>query len=239
MQRGALGNRRRGKRQASRAAPMRILIADDHALFRAGLTHLLAGLSEEVVFIEANSLEQALSQISPIATPDLMLVDLVMSGMGDGPTGIRKIRQLAPDMPLVVLSFRNRPDDVRQAIEAGALGYIPKAASPEVMLKALELVLAGGMYLPPDVFGMSDADSVVPRRGRIAPHPRLTGRQRQILGLLSRGSTNKEMARALGLSSGTVKTHVSRIFQRLGVQNRAQAVAAALSLIQEDPEDGR
>lgn len=210
-----------------------ILIADDHWLFRAGLIHLIAELAERVSVLEANSLEEAIAQIDPVATPDLMLMDLMMPGMDAEGAGIRRLRKLAPDMPLVVLSAKNQASDVRQAIEAGALGFIPKSSSPEIMLHALRLVLSGGVYLPPEVMSGSSTPA--------APEPAaaaLTPRQREILALLAEGRTNKEMARQLGLSAGTVKVHVSQILRALGAANRTQAAAAALSWIRSHPDDG-
>jgi DNA-binding NarL/FixJ family response regulator len=214
---------------------LRILIADDHGLFRAGLIHLIGELAEQVSVLEANSLEEAIAQIDPMATPDMMLVDLIMPGMDAQGAGIRRLRKLAPDMPLVVLSAKNQASDVREAIEAGALGFIPKSSSPEIMLNALRLVLSGGVYLPAEVMGGSASPA---RPEPVAAPSALTPRQRQILTLLAEGCTNKDMARRLGLSAGTVKVHVSQILRALGVANRTQAAAAALSWMRSHPGQG-
>lgn len=209
-----------------RPSALRILIADDHGLFRAGLIHLIEALAERVSVLEASSLDAAVALIDPGMTPDLMLVDLMMPGMDAAGGGIRRLRRLAPDMPLVVLSAKNQAEDVRQAIEAGALGFIPKSSSPDVMLSALHLVLSGGVYLPREVMG-APAATRPPAAETMAAE--LTQRQREILALLAEGCTNKEMARRLGLSAGTVKIHVSHILRVLGVTNRTQAAAMALS----------
>ena len=214
---------------------LQVLIADDHGLFRAGLIHLIEELAERVTVVEANSLDEAIARIDPLATPDLMLVDLMMPGMGEGAAGIRRLRQIAPDTPLVVLSAKNQAGDVRQAIEAGALGFIPKSSSPDIMLHGLRLVLSGGIYLPAEVMGSPAAASAERPAG---PDGRqLTARQREILTLLSEGCSNKEIARRLGVAAGTVKVHVSQILRALGVENRTQAAAAALSWIRNHPED--
>jgi len=209
---------------------IRVLIADDHALFRAGLIHLISGIADEVSAIEANSLDEAIIHIDPSATPDLMLVDLMMPGMGDGAAGIRRLRELAPDMPLVVLSVKDHSDDVRQAIDSGALGYIPKSTSPEVMLSALKLVLAGGVYLPAELIGASAGAAETSARADSSAGLRsLTARQQEVLALLAEGKTNKEIARNLGLSTGTIKAYVSDILRSLGAENRTQAAAIALT----------
>lgn len=218
---------------------LKILIADDHELIRAGMRQLMDDLAGTVEVMEANSLEGALSVIDPAATPDLMLVDLMMPGMGDGITGIRRIRDAVPDVPLVVLSVKDHPTEVRRAIEAGAFGYIPKASTAEVMQIAIDLVLAGGIYIPPDILGQ---DRPEPERRGPAVHEtamaRLTPRQRDILALVADGLTNKQVARSLGVSAGTVKVHLAQILRTLGVQNRTQAVALAVGA-KRRPEGGR
>ena len=198
---------------------LQVLIADDHGLFRAGLIHLIEELAEHVSVLEANSLDEAIGRIDPLATPDLMLVDLMMPGMGEGASGIRRLREIAPDTPLVVLSAKNQATDVRQAIEAGALGFIPKSSSPDIMLHGLRLVLSGGIYLPAEVMGSPALDATsAAEPGTMTGSRPLTARQRQILTLLSEGRTNKDVARRLGVSIGTVKIHVSHILRALGVE---------------------
>ena len=131
--------------------------------------------------------------------------------------------------------MKERSEDVRQSIEAGAVGYIPKSSDPEILVNALKLVLSGGVYLPPNVLGSVDpaigAAEVIGDELQGEPtddqFARLTPRQREVLALMAQGKSNKEIAKELGLAAGTVKIHVSSIFKALKVSNRTRAVIAA------------
>ena len=219
--------------------PLVILLADDHPLFRAGLKHLLAGLDEKAHVCEASDLEQALERLSGHASVDLMLVDLIMPGM-NGFSGIQRLCEQAPDVPLVVISVKESAEDVRRAMRAGAVGYIPKSSLPDVMIGALRLVLSGGMYLPPNVLeglGAESGDGGRRRQGEgseSGPLANLTRRQRDVLDLLVEGKSNKDIAGVLGLSPGTVKIHVSSIFKALNVTNRTQAVIMTNELLRQE-----
>lgn len=213
---------------------VRLLIVDDHPLFRVGLWHLLNQLAEEIQIVEASNVEQALEQLAG-APFDIILVDLMMPGMG-GFEDLRSICEKAAGTPVVVVSVRERAEDVKNAITSGARGYIPKSSSPEVLVQALKLVLSGGVYLPPHLLGVqpgmaASASSVAretfPAKGVLG---RLTPRQREVLALLAEGKSNKEIASELGLAAGTVKIHVSSIFKALNVNNRTLAVIAANEL---------
>ena len=214
---------------------LKILLIDDHPLFRAGLKHLLDRMGEGIEIDEADNLEQGLERLTENGTIDLVLVDLMMPGM-EGFEGIEALRQRAPDAPVVVISVKDRAEDVRRAMNAGAVGYVPKSSSPDVMIHALKLVLSGGMYLPPNVLegqtrvgaGGRGADGLNLERGPLA---NLTRRQRDVLNLLIEGMSNKEIANVLGLSAGTVKIHVSSIFKVLKVTNRTLAVITANQLL--------
>ncbi len=214
---------------------LKILLIDDHPLFRAGLKHLLGRMGEGLEIDEADNLEQGLERLTANGTIDLVLVDLMMPGM-EGFEGIEALRQRAPDAPVVVISVKDRAEDVRRAMNAGAVGYVPKSSSPDVMIHALKLVLSGGMYLPPNVLegptrvgaGGRGADGLNLERGPLA---NLTRRQRDVLNLLIEGMSNKEIANVLGLSAGTVKIHVSSIFKVLKVTNRTLAVITANQLL--------
>lgn len=219
--------------------PLRILVADDHALFRAGLRHLLAHFGGQLRIEEARDFDETARRLSEIENLDLLLLDLNMPGM-KGPATLRRLCEQAPDVPIIVVSVRDSAEDVRMALDAGAMGYIPKSSTPEVMVSALQLVLSGGVYLPPNL--LKDSPSQAGALGSAAANEdsdvlsRLTPRQRDVLRLLAQGKSNKQIAEALELAPGTVKIHVSRILRTFKVQNRTQAVITAAELINEkDP----
>ncbi len=208
---------------------LRIIVADEHPLIRIGLQEFLTRLSDEVEILEAKSLEDALETLDREGPFDLIITDLLVQAM-KGFDGLRQLHQKAPDIPVVVLSVKDSAHDVRSAIEAGAMGFIPKTSSPEVMVNALKLVLSGGVYLPPNVLrGESGrtAAALGGEGGGEAALSHLTPRQREVLALLAQGKTNKQIANELGLAAGTVKVHMSRILKALNVHNRTQAVIAA------------
>ncbi|WP_041793702.1 response regulator [Pararhodospirillum photometricum] len=209
---------------------MKLLIADDHELFRDGLRLILGELDPSLDVVEARSFDEALTRAEEAGEVpfDLMLLDLVMPGL-PWTDGLSALRAVAPDTPLVVLSANEERDLVLQAVHLGAVGFISKAASSKVILGALNLVLSGGMYLPPALL------ETLPARGQPDPEPDpvvspLTPRQREVLALIGQGKSNKEIARVLTLSEGTVKLHVTAILKALGVSNRTGAVIAAQRL---------
>ncbi len=211
---------------------MKILVADDHALFRDGLRHVLARLGEEVTVLEARDGPEAQALAAAHPDLDLVLLDLAMPG-ADGLDGLRALRARSPSVPVVILSASEHPRDVRAALEAGAAGFIPKSSTSAVMLSAVRLVFEGGVYVPPAMLGE------VPARGRPSRAGTalgLTPRQREVLALLAEGKSNKEIGQALGLAEGTVKLHVSAILRLLGAENRTQAVVAAARLLERDPD---
>lgn len=211
---------------------MKILIADDHALFRDGLRYVLARLGDDAAEIfEAKDGAEALALVAAHPDLDLVLLDLAMPGM-DGIAGLRALRARSPSMPVVILSASEEPADIRLALDRGAMGFIPKSSSSEVMLSALRLVLAGGVYLPPAFLDRSRAGkgpvvSATPSLENLG----LTARQTDVLRLLGQGKSNKEIARALELAEGTVKLHVSAVLRALDAVNRTQAVVAAARLL--------
>lgn len=210
---------------------MKILIADDHALFREGLRYLLAGLDDNVEVFEAKDGAEALALVAAHPDLDLILLDLAMPGM-DGFVGLRALRARVPAVPIVILSSSEEPTDIRLALDGGAMGFVPKSSGSEVMLGALRLVLAGGVYLPPAFLersraGKSPIMSAAPTLENLG----LTARQYDVLRLLGHGKSNKEIARVLDLAEGTVKLHVSAILKALDAANRTQAVIAAARLL--------
>ncbi len=214
---------------------MKILVCDDHALFREGVLHALRELEQGVVLIEAADGAEAFSLAQAHADLDLVLLDLDMPGT-DGWTGLVRLRDSCPTLPVVILSASEDADDARRAIAAGAAGYIPKSTRGPVLRAALSLVLAGGVYVPPQLL---DGAIKVPKPQNAKSRrraDRLTERQLDVLRLMARGLTNPEIGRVLGLSLGTVKAHVAAIFTELDVSNRTEAALAMRELgLDEDP----
>jgi DNA-binding NarL/FixJ family response regulator len=216
---------------------VKILVADDHALFRDGLRYVLARLDDDVEFLEAKNCAEALALVGSRSDLDLVLLDLAMPGM-DGLAGLRALRARGPAVPVVILSASEEPADVRRALDGGAMGFIPKSSTSSVMLSALRLVLSGGVYLPP-AFLERNHGGKMPIAPSSVEALGLTSRQHDVLRLLGQGQSNKEIARVLGLAEGTVKLHISAILRVLGVHNRTGAVVAAARLLGlAGPRDG-
>lgn len=213
---------------------LNILVVDDHQLFREGLCFILAGLGQNVTVVEAESFGQVRRIIGKQRNFDLIIADLLLPGE-NGFDGLKELRKILPDSPVVVVSMLDDRFDVIRALDCGASGFIPKSSSSEVMLSALRLVFAGGVYLPPAL--LADAESAANSKtdGSEDARPRpvrirsglLTPRQLDVLAELGTGKSNREIARKLGLAEGTVKVHVTAILKTLGVKNRTQAVLAA------------
>jgi DNA-binding NarL/FixJ family response regulator len=205
---------------------MKTLLADDHPLMREGVRQVLSQLEPPVEIIDAHDYPSLFAQTALHADLDLALVDLNMPGFV-GMQGIVQYRSRFPDIPLVVLSASESPHDIRNALEAGALGYIPKAASTAVMLAALRQVLAGDIFVPA-CLGDSHAGlhTVAPGDFEALQHSGLTARQLEVARLLAQGCANKAIAGMLAMSEGTVKVHIAAIFRALNVTNRTEAVLA-------------
>lgn len=201
---------------------MKILLVDDHVLFRAGLRMLLATLQAELAILEADDCRDALAAAQ--ANPDirLCLLDLHLRD-ASGLDALSAVSAAAPGVTVVVLSGDEHPAAIRRALDGGAMGYIPKSSSPEIMTRALQLVLAGGTYLPP---GLLDGARALARPAARAGLG-ITGRQHEVLQCLVRGLPNKAICRELAMSEGTVKAHLRAIYRALRVSTRAQAVIEA------------
>ncbi len=212
---------------------MKILIADDHELFRDGLRHVLEQLNGTVTVIEASDFPQAIAKAEAEPDISIVLMDLSMPGMSWA-EGLQALRaKLPPDVPVIILSASDERRHVVQAVNLGAQGFIPKTSSSKVMLRALELVLSGGVYLPPALLIEQAENPTYPAALDQNGNPDtsfLTPRQREVLYLLGQGKSNKEIARVLELAEGTVKLHVTAILKALGVNNRTRAVVAAAQL---------
>lgn len=197
---------------------MKILLIDDHALFRAGLRMLLATIDRDIVILEAATTSEALALAE--AHPDLRLCLLDLSLKNEhGLRALNRIREAAPEAAIVIVSGSEEISTVHACIDAGAMSYIPKSVTPEMLTEALRQVLAGTIFLPPEVSGDADVDE--------AARPVLTARQRDVLRALSRGLPTKSISRELSLSEHTVKEHITTIFRILGARNRTEAVIKA------------
>jgi DNA-binding NarL/FixJ family response regulator len=198
--------------------PVRLLLCDDHAVVRAGLRALLSSADGIEVVGEAGSGEEALALAAQVR-PDVVLMDLQLGDGMDGVTATRKLT--AGEGPRVlVLTMFDTDADITRAVEAGATGYLLKADRPEELFTAIHSAASGRTALSAPV-----ADRLMARMR--SPHPTLSERERDILGQLARGLGNREIARALFISEATVKTHLGRIYGKLGVETRSGAVAVA------------
>jgi DNA-binding NarL/FixJ family response regulator len=210
---------------------MKMLLVDDHALFREGLKLLLRSLGGDLEPDEAGDCAQALDKMAG-GRYDLVLLDMNLPGRG-GLDALTALREAAPSTPVVVLSGEEDPQLVRGAIDRGAMGFIPKSSTPEILIPALRLALAGGVYLPPAVLdtraGSARPASPQPKAEEAAPAG-LTQRQTAVLRCVIQGKPNKVIARELDISEGTVKAHLSAVLQALGAHNRTEAVYAAARL---------
>lgn len=198
--------------------PVRLLLCDDHAVVRAGLRALLSSADGIEVVGEAGSGEEALALAARVR-PDVVLMDLQL---GDGMDGVTAIGKLTADggPRVLVLTMFDTDADITRAVEAGATGYLLKAERPEELFTAIHSAASGRTALSAPV-----ADRLMARMRN--PHPSLSEREREILGQLARGLGNRDIARALFISEATVKTHLGRIYGKLGVETRAGAVAVA------------
>ena len=204
------------------AAGIRIAIADDHPLMRAALVSALSGLAPDVQFLEAADHRATLALLDDPRGPDLLLMDLHMPG-ARGIDGVRDVRARAPHVPLAVVSAEDDPAAIRALLALGVSGFIPKTDSPAVITSAVRLILAGGVYVPPQLVTGARPDAAV----NGASPSGLTARQMEVVRLLARGLSNKAIARELGVSEGTVKVHLLAVFRVLDVRNRTAAVLEA------------
>lgn len=207
---------------------MHCLVADDHPLVLSGLRQILKELKEISQVHEAVSYPMALEALDQNPSIGLLLLDLAMPG-SPGLAGIDQVRSQHPTVGVVIISANEDPQVVREALARGALGYIPKSVSGEVVLSALRLVLAGERYVPQgwllDVLKKNH-----PRAADPLPQlPQLTTKQKQVVALLCQGLSNARIAEELSVAEQTVKNHLQRIYKILGVSNRSQALIKVTS----------
>lgn len=205
---------------------MKILLVDDHELFRAGLRLLLLSIDGSMTVLEACGVGEALAATARHPDLQLCLLDLGLKD-GGGLDALRQIKSAVPQAAIVVVSALEDTATVYRCIEAGAMSFVPKSAAPRVLTEALQQVLRGAIYFPAQII------DDMPERP--SPRPVLTPRQLAVLGELSLGLPTKLIASRLSISDSTVNEHIALIFRALRVRNRTQAVIAAGRLKLLDP----
>ena len=205
----------------------RLVIADDHPLFRGAMREAVSGLLQQVEIAEAGSFDEAADLLEQGGDVDLILLDLAMPGVR-GFSGLIYLRAQYPSVPVIIVSANDDPAAIRRSMEFGASGFIPKTVGVEAMREAISRVLGGGVWTPPDVDltagGDTESSELMARMATLTPQ------QVRVLMMLSEGLLNKQIAFQLGVSEATVKAHVSAILQKLGVESRTQAVIAAAKI---------
>jgi DNA-binding NarL/FixJ family response regulator len=210
-----------------------ILVVDDHVLIREALRGVLKEVKPNAIVVEASSCSQAMQVIAEHPNLDLILLDLNLPDR-DGFSVLAELSERYPAMSVVVLSAQQDRSSVVRALDLGALGFIPKSGQREVMLSALQLVFAGGIYIPPEILARDEPpprqrDEKQPAANRPSVSPAdlgLTERQVDVLSLMMQGKSNKAICRVLNLAEPTVKNHVTAILKALHVSNRTEAVIA-------------
>lgn len=213
---------------------MRLMLVDDHALFREGMRLVLQQLPEVTEVLEAGNFNEALRLAEDNPDLDLALMDLNMPG-SDGVVSIRYFNQRYPHIPVMVVSGEESRSIMERVMAAGALGFVCKNSNSGVMLSALNLVLSGGVYIPPQLLRPSEEATRqevarLDRRSTRTNEFGLTARQLEVLQCIADGMSNKEIADKLNLAEGTVKIHVASTYQTLRVNNRMEAVRLAEQL---------
>jgi two-component system, NarL family, nitrate/nitrite response regulator NarL len=213
---------------------LKVLVIDDHPLVQEGVSAALETLADNVTVMSARDGEQGLGLAAENPDLDLVLLDLALPGIS-GFNLIGKLHEKLPSLPVVVLSALEDPENVRHAINAGAMGFVPKSAATKVLIEVLQQVLEGNVTVPlalqssgpPVSHALPGATGGDPQSGTEPDVALLTLRQLEVLSRVCQGKTNKQIATELGLSEKTVKAHVTAIFKVLGVVNRTQAVLVA------------
>ena len=195
---------------------LRILLVDDHGLFSDALAGVLQALPARVTVSSATSCEAALEVLAREAAFDLVLLDLGLPGLR-GRAAFDAVRQRAGDAAIVIVTGVEPGPEALDLLRAGARGYVHKRTSSDELVRVLRFVLDGGTHIPQVVLTST-------QRGEVS----LTPRQREVLALLAKGSSNKDIANALGISEATVRVHVSSVMRALDVENRTQAATSSL-----------
>lgn len=202
---------------------MKILIVDDHTLFRSGMVHLLQSLSPAPEVVESENLSSAQAILATVSDIDLVLLDLKLND-AVGVDSLLTLRKQATDTTIVVLSGEQDPAVIHRCIDNGAMGFITKSATHDELLMAISRIAAGGVYLPRNVMSGNLASRTAGQRSDVALLASLSGRQREVLAYLLQGKPNKTISNKMDISQNTVKAHLSAIFRTLGARNRTEAV---------------
>jgi DNA-binding NarL/FixJ family response regulator len=209
------------------AAATHLVIADDHPLFRDALRQAVASVVASARIDEAGSFEELTALLDQDSDVDLVLLDLTMPGIS-GFSGLIYLRAQFPAIPVVIVSASDDGGTIRQSLDFGASGFIPKRFGVDTLRDAITKVLGGDVWVPADTDLSSATDPDLMRlRDRLVT---LTPQQVRVLMMLSEGLLNKQIAYELGVSEATIKAHVSAILQKLGVESRTQAVIAAAKI---------
>ncbi len=200
---------------------LKIIIADDHPLFRGALKEALKANGNEANIVETGDFDSTKKAIGDNPEADLILLDLAMPGV-TGLSGIVSVQALQPSVPIVVISATDDALTINRAIELGASGFISKSATLEEIRKAVDVVLGGGVYIPEGTDTGTENDPEISKL--IKSIRTLTPQQARVLGMLAEGLLNKQIAYEIGVSEATVKAHVSAVLQKLEVDSRTQAV---------------
>jgi DNA-binding NarL/FixJ family response regulator len=202
--------------------PIRVLMVDDHAMFRAGVRALFESEPDVEVVAETGDGADA-HRLAVSLRPDVVLMDLRLGGAGgiDGVEATRRVVADVPETAVVVLTSYSTQADVARAMTAGARGYVLKAGEPDELFHAVRTAASGGVGL-----GSQVAAQVVNQL--TAPQPALSGREVEVIRLVARGLSNRGIASSLFLTEATVKTHLVRLYRKLGADNRAAAVSEAV-----------
>jgi len=206
---------------------MKILIADDHALFRDGLSLHLERLEPQAVIFQAGSFSQVMKIINDEKKLDLIIIDLDMPDM-NWETALQEIMNKRGNARVAIISATEDTRSIRKAMEKGISGYIPKRADTKVLTGALKLIMDGGTYLPPSILDNGNINGVnMSSVSRSRNGKTLTNRQSQVLELVAQGMSNKQIAYEIGVSEATVKLHINALLRAVGATNRTQAVITA------------
>jgi len=205
-----------------------VLTVDDHPLIRSALREVIGLTAERVELLEAADPQEGLALLERRPDTDLVLLDLNFAAH-DGLAFIESFRAAAPATPLLVYTMHEDAATLKEALARGAVGIVPKTHSAKLLQKAIELVMDGGIYLPPELARQLASPEVAPPPS--PPAPSMTEQQWRILELLAQGLPNKAIARDLGIAPSTVKNQLTVVFDKLGVSNRTQAAIAARVLI--------
>jgi DNA-binding NarL/FixJ family response regulator len=204
---------------------LKVLVVDDHALVREGLRQVLKGLDEQIEVLDAPNCARAFELAGQHPDLDLVLLDYHLPDM-NGLDALDVFGHQHPELPIVMLSGSVNPKIMRQVLQKGAAGFLTKSGMSDELISAVRLVLAGGVYVPPELAGATerDLDDGVPTAHGA---PKFTPRQEEVLYLLLDGRSNKEISQMLNLAEETTKNHVTAVLRAFGVKTRIQAVLAA------------